>query len=207
MSLWEKKDIIINGKSKSKLFYGEKLIWSKMRTDFSKDFKNLKEEEDWEGNLLYDTLPSILELNSFGGYEKTSVAKNDDVYTVKRDLSHRGGWGMITDQKMKLTNGQIYTIYAEIATKDIPQFSYNYIISSADGNQWIGRINLITDGQFHPYILTFTPNKNRNSAGILFGADSRKNTGTEYKIRNMALYMGKNIQVLSGGVMPRGFRI
>lgn len=52
MSLWEKKDIIINGKSKSKLFYGEKLIWSKMRTDFSKDFKNLTEKEDYEG--LYD---------------------------------------------------------------------------------------------------------------------------------------------------------
>ena len=52
MSLWEKKAIIINGKPKSKLFYGEKLIWSKMRTDFSKDFKNLKEKEDFEG--LYD---------------------------------------------------------------------------------------------------------------------------------------------------------
>ena len=52
MSLWEKKVIIINGKSKSKLFYGEKLIWSKMRTEFSKDFKNLTENEDFEG--LYD---------------------------------------------------------------------------------------------------------------------------------------------------------
>lgn len=52
MSLWEKKDIIINGKSKSKLFYGDKLIWSKMRTAFSKDFKNLKEDEVFEG--IYD---------------------------------------------------------------------------------------------------------------------------------------------------------
>lgn len=52
MDLWEKKDIIINGKSKSKLFYGEKLIWSKMRTEFSKDFKRLKEDENFEG--LYD---------------------------------------------------------------------------------------------------------------------------------------------------------
>lgn len=53
MDLWNKKDIIINGKSKSKLFYGDKLIWSKMRTEFSKDFKNLKEEEQFEG--IYDT--------------------------------------------------------------------------------------------------------------------------------------------------------
>lgn len=53
MDLWEKKDIIINGKSKSKLFYGEKLIWSKMRTEFSKDFKNLKKDEMFEG--IYDT--------------------------------------------------------------------------------------------------------------------------------------------------------
>lgn len=52
MSLWEKKAIIINGKQKSKLFYGDKLVWSKMRTDFSKDFKNLTEKEDFEG--LYD---------------------------------------------------------------------------------------------------------------------------------------------------------
>lgn len=52
MDLWNKKDIIINGKSKSKLFYGDKLIWSKMRTEFSKDFKNLTEDEDFEG--IYD---------------------------------------------------------------------------------------------------------------------------------------------------------
>lgn len=52
MDLWNKKDIIINGKSKSKLFYGDKLIWSKMRTDFAKDFKNLTESEDFEG--IYD---------------------------------------------------------------------------------------------------------------------------------------------------------
>lgn len=52
MALWYKKEIIINGKSKSKLFYGEKLIWSKMRTDFSKDFKNLTETENFES--LYD---------------------------------------------------------------------------------------------------------------------------------------------------------
>ena len=52
MDLWNKKDIIINGKSKSKLFYGDKLIWSKMRTEFSKDFKNLAEDEMFEG--IYD---------------------------------------------------------------------------------------------------------------------------------------------------------
>lgn len=52
MDLWNKKDIIINGKSKSKLFYGDKLIWSKMRADFSKDFKNLEEDEEFEG--IYD---------------------------------------------------------------------------------------------------------------------------------------------------------
>lgn len=206
MSLWEKKDIIINGKSKSKLFYGEKLIWSKMRTDFSKDFKNLKEEEDWEGNLLYDTLPSILDLNSFGTWGKTIVTKNDGIYTVKRDATVTGGWGMVTDQKTRLTNGQIYTLYAEIATKDITQFSYNFIIS-ADGNQGIGRISPITDGQFHPYILTFIPNKDRGSAGILFGADKRNNSGTEYQIRNVALYIGDRPQVMSGGILPKGFRI
>ena len=206
MSLWEKKDIIINGKSKSKLFYGEKLIWSKMRTDFSKDFKNLKEEEDWEGNLLYDTLPSILDLNSFGTWGKTIVTKNDDIYTVKRDATVTGGWGMITDQKMRLTNGQIYTLYAEIATRDITQFSYNFIIS-ADGNQGIGRINPVADGKFHSYILTFTPNKDRGSAGILFGADSRNNSGTEYQIRNVGLYIGDRPQVMGGGILPKGFKI
>lgn len=52
MDLWNKKDIIINGKAKSKLFYGDKLIWSKMRTEFSKDFKNLEEDEEFEG--IYD---------------------------------------------------------------------------------------------------------------------------------------------------------
>lgn len=206
MDFSKTKNVFFNGKEIQKLFYGENLIWSKMRTDFSKDFKNLKEEEDWEGNLLYDTLPSILELNSFGTWGKTTVTKNDDFYTVKRDLSHSGGWGMITDQKMRLTNGQIYTLYAEIATKDIPQFSYNFIIS-ADGNQGIGRINPVADGKFHPYILTFTPNKDRGSAGILFGGDSRNNSGAEYQIRNVGLYVGERPQVMGGGILPKGFKI
>lgn len=206
MDFLKTKNVFFNGKEMQKLFYGDKLIWSKMRTDFSKDFKNLREEEDWEGNLLYDTLPSILELNSFGTWGKTIVTKNDDIYTVKRDATVTGGWGMVTDQKTRLTNGQIYTLYAEIATKDITQFSYNFIIS-ADGNQGIGRINPITDGQFHPYILTFTPNKDRGSAGILFGADKRNNSGTEYQIRNVALYIGDRPQVMSRGILPKGFKI
>lgn len=47
------KNVFFNGKEIQKLFYGENLIWSKIRTEFSKDFKNLKEEEDFEG--IYDT--------------------------------------------------------------------------------------------------------------------------------------------------------
>lgn len=47
-----KKQVIINGKSKSKLFYGGQVIWSRMRSDFSVNFKSLKEDEDFEG--LYD---------------------------------------------------------------------------------------------------------------------------------------------------------
>lgn len=46
------KNIFFNGKEIQKLFYGEKLIWSKMRTEFSKDFKNLTEKENFEG--LYE---------------------------------------------------------------------------------------------------------------------------------------------------------
>ena len=46
------KNIFFNGKEIQKFFYGENLIWSKMRTDFSKDFKSLKEDENFEG--LYD---------------------------------------------------------------------------------------------------------------------------------------------------------
>lgn len=201
-----KKQVILNGKSKSKLFYGENLIWSRMRSDFSVDLRNLKEEEEWEGVLLYDHIPNILELGSHSTWSKSNISKNGDIYTVSRELSHSGGWGIISEQTMTLIGGQEYTLYAEISTKDTPQLSYNFIIS-ADGNQGVSRIDLIQDGQFHPYVITLTPNKNRNSAGILFGADSRKNTGMEYKIRNMALYMGKNTQVLSGGIMPRGFRI
>lgn len=47
------KNVFFNGKEIQKLFYGENLIWSKMRTDFSKDFKSLKEDEKFEG--IYDT--------------------------------------------------------------------------------------------------------------------------------------------------------
>lgn len=52
MDFSKTKNVFFNGKEIQKLFYGEKLIWSKMRTEFSKDFKNLKEDENFEG--LYD---------------------------------------------------------------------------------------------------------------------------------------------------------
>lgn len=52
MDFSKTKNVFFNGKEIQKLFYGENLIWSKMRTEFSKDFKNLKEEENFEG--IYD---------------------------------------------------------------------------------------------------------------------------------------------------------
>lgn len=52
MNFSKTKNVFFNGKEIQKLFYGEKLIWSKMRTEFSKDFKSLKEDENFEG--LYD---------------------------------------------------------------------------------------------------------------------------------------------------------
>lgn len=53
-----KKQVIINGKSKSKLFYEDRLIWSKLYGEFSKDFKNLEEEEEFFGN--YDSQKGCL---------------------------------------------------------------------------------------------------------------------------------------------------
>lgn len=52
MDFSKTKNVFFNGKEIQKLFYGENLIWSKMRTEFSKDFKNLIEEEQFEG--IYD---------------------------------------------------------------------------------------------------------------------------------------------------------
>ena len=53
-----KKQVIINGKSKSKLFYEDRLIWSKLYGEFSKDFKNLEEEEEFFGD--YDSQKGCL---------------------------------------------------------------------------------------------------------------------------------------------------
>lgn len=200
------KDLFFDGRNHNKAFFDGKLVWSKNRGEIIKDFKDISDNEEWEGSLIYDTLPNVLVLDSYGTWGVTNVSQNGDTCTAKRDLSYQGGWGLITAQRMSLVGGQDYTLYAEISTKNIPQFSYNFIISG-DGNQGISRINLIQDGKFHPYVITFRPNKNRNSAGILFGADSRNNAGTEYQIRNMALFKGNYPQVLGGGVIVKGFRI
>ncbi|WP_282924412.1 discoidin domain-containing protein [Peptoniphilus genitalis] len=58
MDFIAKKQVIINGKSKSKLFYEDRLIWSKLYGEFSKDFKNLEEEEEFFGN--YDSQKGCL---------------------------------------------------------------------------------------------------------------------------------------------------
>lgn len=52
MDFRSKKQVIINWKAKSKLFYEGQVIWFRMRSDFSVNFKSLKEDEDFEG--LYD---------------------------------------------------------------------------------------------------------------------------------------------------------
>ncbi|MGF0094992.1 hypothetical protein ACQRC6_01010 [Peptoniphilus sp. SGI.035] len=52
MDFLRTKNVFYKGKEIKKLFYGENIIWSKMRGEFSKDFKNLKEDENFEG--IYD---------------------------------------------------------------------------------------------------------------------------------------------------------
>lgn len=200
------KDLFFDGKNHNKAFLDEKLVWSKNRGEINKDFKDIFDNEEWQGSLIYDNIPNILELGSHSTWSKSNISKNGDIYTVSRELSHSGGWGIISEQTMTLIGGQEYTLYAEISTKDTPQLSYNFIIS-ADGNQGVSRIDLIQDGRFHSYVITLTPNKNRRSAGILFGADSRRNAGIEYQIRNMALFKGNYPHVLGGGVILKGFRI
>lgn len=68
-----KRKVIINGKEKSMLFYEDKLIWSKLYGEFAKDFKNLMEDEAFEGKYNpqkgalmisseYLRLPPIIEI-------------------------------------------------------------------------------------------------------------------------------------------------
>lgn len=52
MDFLRTKNVFYKGKEIKKLFYGENIIWSKMKTDFSKDFKTLNEDENFEG--IYD---------------------------------------------------------------------------------------------------------------------------------------------------------
>lgn len=46
------KEVFFNGRKHLKVFYNGEIIWSKMQAEYSKDFRNLKENEEFEG--VYD---------------------------------------------------------------------------------------------------------------------------------------------------------
>lgn len=46
------KEVYFMGSSHKKVFYGGEVIWSKMKSEFSKDFRKLREDEEFSG--IYD---------------------------------------------------------------------------------------------------------------------------------------------------------
>lgn len=51
MDLLNTKEVYYKGRSHIKAFYGEKIVWSKVKGKFSKDLKDLKEYEIFHGIL------------------------------------------------------------------------------------------------------------------------------------------------------------
>lgn len=88
-----KKQVIINGKAKSKLFYEDRLIWSKLYGEFSKDFKNLGEGEEFFGNydsqkgclLVSDKFNRLAPIIEFEGsnHAKVEYGENFEMPRVK----------------------------------------------------------------------------------------------------------------------------
>lgn len=95
------RNVFFNGKEITNLFYEGKLIWSKLYGEFSKDFKNLKEDETFEGKYNpqkgalvisdeYLRLPPIIEIEGkksikieYGGTFNLPTVK---AYTVSGEI-------------------------------------------------------------------------------------------------------------------------
>lgn len=200
-----KKQVIINGKAKSKLFYEDRLIWSKLYGEFSKDFKNL-EEEEFFGNydsqkgclLVSNKFIRLAPLIEFEGenHAKVEYGENFEMprvkaYTVSGEILNPQIEFYLNDSKVKEIDTSIPGVYelrysVEFEGKSTQKSYYievnepkvPSILDMTTYRKW-GAVNISQNGD--EYIIS-RPANNTASWGLVTGETMILENGVKYTL-------------------------
>lgn len=134
---------------------------------------------------------NLLNINNFPTtWQKATITKLSELeYEITQgDAPALGG---ITESDLSLAQGKEYTLILEISSNDLIQGSYMHIVDKINGNKSFGPIkNLICDGNYHKYTITFTPIMDHTNVSILIGVTFEALNGYKIKVKNIKLVKG-----------------
>lgn len=201
-----KRKVIINGREKSMLFYEGKLIWSKLYGEFAKDFKSLKEDENFEGKynpqkgalMLSDEylrLPPIIEIEGeksikieYGGTFNLPTVKaytvSGETLTPSLEIYRDGARVEKLDTKK---SGKYELRYsAEIGGKrsqvsyfvEVEEPKVPNLIDMTTYRKW-GTVNITQNG--NEYVIS-RPTNNAGPWGLVSGETMTLENGVKYTL-------------------------
>lgn len=140
-------------------------------------------------NLLTNT-SYIKPINHW--YANTQIIEgNPKSLSVKSDGS-RATYGFITDKTTNIELGKQYTFKLDLKTDSVTSLNYIYYMPVSDTSYKENAINIndiIPDGAWHTYSVTFTATTTMNDVGVLIGT----NNGDGFELRKAMLVEGDKV--------------
>nr|WP_276312518.1 phage tail spike protein [Staphylococcus haemolyticus] len=140
-------------------------------------------------NLLTNT-SYIKPINHW--YANTQIIEgNPKSLSVKSDGS-RTTYGFITDKTTNIELGKQYTFKLDLKTDSVTSLNYIYYMPVSDTSYKENAINIndiIPDGAWHTYSVTFTATTTMNDVGVLIGT----NNGDGFELRKAMLVEGDKV--------------
>ena len=140
-------------------------------------------------NLLTNT-SYIKPINHW--YANTQIIEgNPKSLSVKSDGS-RTTYGFITDKTTNIELGKQYTFKLDLKTDSVTSLNYIYYMPVSDTTYKENAINIndiIPDGAWHTYSVTFTATTTMNDVGVLIGT----NNGDGFELRKAMLVEGDKV--------------
>ncbi|MEM0767537.1 phage tail spike protein [Staphylococcus haemolyticus] len=140
-------------------------------------------------NLLTNT-SYIKPINHW--YANTQIIEgNPKSLSVKSDGS-RTTYGFITDKTTNIELGKQYTFKLDLKTDSVISLNYIYYMPVSDTSYKENAINIndiIPDGAWHTYSVTFTATTTMNDVGVLIGT----NNGDGFELRKAMLVEGDKV--------------
>lgn len=100
-------------------------------------------------------------------------------------------FGVVTDRATVIENGKTYTMSFEARSTNVTALDYNYFLDVSGNSPNPPNLDIIADGQWHSYSVSFKATVNKYVAGLLLAVDTRKQPNAKsFELRKVKLEEG-----------------